>query len=1059
MKKFLTVFIVMISLSVFSQQKEITGKVTDDTGQPVMGATLVIKGTNNGTVTNFDGEYTLKAKAGDVISFSFIGTETKNVTVANAAIINVMLKGSEQVLDEIVVVGYGKVKKSDLTGSVSSVKADDVTKSGTLAIDQALAGRVAGAVVTQNSGTPGAGASITIRGVSTISSSQPLYVIDGVPMENEGESGLNSEDQGSANLSPLSLINPSDIESIEILKDASASAIYGSRGANGVVLITTKSGVVGKGRLLFSQENSFGDMPNSLDLLDANEYWISRNESQINAGQDPISDTLLASAIAGELPSQDWLQVLLRTATSSNTNVSFSGGNKDIRYLLSTNLLNQTGLVKTTDFSRIQTRLNLDANISKKLKVGSRITYSVVDTDAQSTNTSNFENNGTSNVIKKALLSNPSEIYIPVNDQVDDDEEDQINPLTYVNNNTWESNLAQFLGNIYAELELSKSLSLKTTFTYQNRTTRQRFYQNNFENLGIILTNNRGGWARTSDAVNTSVTNTNELNYVKEFGEHTINLMLGQSQEWREAESIKTSNYGFANDLLTWHAPGTAMFFDPDQVSFIDSKLESFFGRFNYNFKNKLLLTLTGRYDGSSKFAENNKWAFFPAAALAYKLSNEKFIKEIDAINELKLRLSYGRVGNQAIREYQSLAQLESGQFVFGTDGESASSIYYSSQIPNPNLKWETTDQLDAGIDLGLFRNRITITADYYRKNTNDLLIANNKIAAQSGQDTFTQNFGEIETNGFEMSLGLRIIKKPKVSWSLDGNFSVGKAIIKNLITDNIQTGISFGRVSTGTQRLIIGEEIGTFYGWKLAGISQFNDFVEFQGLSNQEQIDLYNQNRTATYTYVDGYTGGRPVSATQNRPGEQLYEDLDNDFLISEADKKIIGQAQPDIMFGINNTFSFGNVDFSFFIDGQLGQEVANVTNWNLLTFASNQQLAVVKDAWTPENPSTTLPKVTNNDGWGNTLAFSDRYVEDASFIRLQNVSIGYNFSEDLLAKLKIDGLRVYASGSNLFTITDYSGFNPDVNLGGNNNLTLGHDNAGYPVTRTIRFGVSLKL
>lgn len=786
-----------------------------------------------------------------------------------------------------------------------------------------------------------------------------------------------------------------------------------------------------------------------------------QNEAQINSGEQPIRQTLLDSARVGAIPTQNWLKLLIRTATTSNTNIKFSGGNKDLRYLSSTNILSQKGLVHQTDLTRIQTRLNIDGNVNKNLKVGSRITYSVIGSNTTQTNTSNFTNNGTSSIIRRALLSNPSEILLPIADvNVDDNGTAQVTPITYLKNNISKSNLYQFLGNIYADLKFSESLSFKTTFTYQNRNTKQRFYQNDLTRFNIVLTNSRRGWAKTGDAQNTSITNTNELNYNKKFGKHSIDMVLGQSQEWRKAESVRTSNWDFANDLLTWYAPETAANYDPDQVAYSDSKLESFFGRINYSFNNKFLVTFTGRYDGSSKFAKNNKWAFFPAAAIAYKLSKEKFIRKIDGISNAKLRLSYGRVGNQALRQYQSLAQLSPDQFVFGTNGggESSSPVYYASQIPNPNLRWETTDQLDAGIDLGFFKNRITLTADYYKKNTKDLLINNNPAPAQSGIGFFTQNFGKIESKGFEMALGLRIIQQPKMSWTLNGNFSVGKAIVTDLVADKIQTGIAFGRVSTGTQRLLVGEEVGTFYGWKTAGVSQFNDFVEFQGLTNQERIDLYNQDRTATYTYVADYKGGITVNSSVHRPGQQLYEDLDGDGIISEADKKIIGHAQPNIMFGINNSFSFGNLDLSFFFDGQLGQDVANVMNWNLLNYSGNQQLKIVANAWTPENQSATMPKVGGN-GWGNTLPFSDRYVEDGSFVRLQNITIGYSFPKDVTEKLKISALRIFASGSNIFTITNYTGFNPDVNLGGRNTLNIGHDNAGYPAQRTIRLGASLKI
>ncbi|MDO6737742.1 TonB-dependent receptor [Wenyingzhuangia sp. 2_MG-2023] len=1070
MKKILTVFILMISMSVFSQEKDITGVVTDDTGEPMIGASLFIKKSSRGAMTDFDGVYSIRAKKGDVITFSYLGAESKKVTVGDADRIDVTLKKYAEALDEVIVVGYGTVKKSDLTGSVSSVKAEEITKTGSVSLDQALAGKASGVVVNSNSGTPGAGANITIRGISTISSSQPLYVIDGIPMENDVESDLNGNSTGGSDLSPLSLINPSDIESIEILKDASATAIYGSRASNGVVLITTKLGEIGKGVINVTHEYSTGSIVNTaVKVFDANEYWINLNEARINGGQSPIDEGLLSLAQAGEVPSQDWLSILLRPATTSNTNISFSGGNKETRYLFSTNVLNNTGLIKETNFKRIQSRLNLTTNVNKKVKIGTRITYSYVDTDTQATTTNNFTTSGTSSIIKRALRSNPTELYYEDGLYVFDDEDDddtiddenlQVTPLSFLQNNDWNTRQYQFLGNVFADFQLSKSLSFKTTLTYQNRMSKQRFYQNDLENIIDDPTNNKKGWAKTSDAQNLSSSITNQLTYNKKIGGNNLNVILGQSAEWRESEGIRTSNYGFANDLLGWYGLGTAGTNEQDIVSYTDSRLLSFFGRINYTYNKKWLFTLTGRYDGSSKFAENNKYGFFPAGAIAYKLSQEQFIKDIDAISEAKIRLSYGRTGNQAINQYNSLSLLTPDQYVSGdgAGGEDITTIYYSNQLPNPNLRWETTDQFDAGIDLAFFRNRVTLTADYYTKKTKDLLFKNNEVPSQSGQTTYAQNYGVVDVQGFELGLGVDIIRNQKMTWNFKGNFSVGKATMDGLITDYINAGSEVnGRVDGGTQRLINGEAIGTFYGWKTAGISQFDDFVEFQGLTYEDQVNLYNSDRLETFTYIPREDNSIPQEDLTHRPGEQLFEDVNGDGIIDNEDRQAIGNAQPDVTFGINNSFKIGNVDFSFFFDGQVGKEVANLLNFNLLTFSDGQQLSLVKDAWTPENQSTSLPKVKSQGG--AAFIFSDRYVEDASFVRLQNITIGYNFPKKLVEKIGLSSLRVYGSANNIYTFTKYTGFSPDVSGFGNNNLALGHDNGGYPPIRTIRFGVNLNL
>ena len=1058
MNKICLTFILLISVAVFGQTKTITGTVLDEEGIPMSGATVLLENSSVGTVADFDGIFSINISEpieDKTLLFKFIGFQDQSIIIGSASKINVVLKADSEDLDEVVVIGYGTVKKSDLTGSVSSVKGEELTKVGAVSLDRALAGRTPGVVVTQGSGQPGAGANITIRGLNSLSGSQPLYIIDGTPMDNSSVSSLNEDGESSAGLNPLSLINPSDIESLEILKDASATAIYGSRGANGVILITTKSGKDGKGVVQIDHNYSLGNIPKYIDVMDANEYIISKNEALINDGRNGVSSSLLASALEGSIEDQNWQKVIYRTATTSNTNVSFSGGNKELRYLFSAGLLDAKGILKKTDYQRASVRLNLDAQINKKLKLGTRLNFSVVESSLQATNTNFNENNGTGSVISRALRSNPAEKFT-----IDDETGVvRITPLTFIESNTWNTNLNQFIGNVFLQYTFTKGVSFKTTFTYQDRYSKQRFYQTNLEEEGVIIVNNRGGWAKTGDTNLTRGTNTNQFNLSKVFSKnHKFNAILGQSIEWSQNEGLTTSNYGFANDYLTFYAPNTAAFFDPDRISYSDNKLVSFFGRLNYSFKSKYLFNITGRYDGSSKFAKNNKWAFFPAAAFAYKLSEEAALKNIDAISTTKFRVSYGIVGNQAIRPYQSLSQLASNQYVSGESGESLVPVYYTSQLANPDEKWETTAQFDLGLDLGFIKNRYIATIDYYKKTTNDLLLEGNRFPAQSGFTTYTQNFGQLKTSGFEFSTTIRLISKPDMSWALTANIATGKSVISKLNADFVQSGYNQGWIAGGTQRLIIGEEVGTFYGYKTAGIAQFDDFVEFQGLTKQEQIDLYNVDRTSSYTFVEGYEGGYPRASSAPRPGEQLYQDLDGDQAVGEADQQIIGQAQPDFTFGLNNSFSFGNIDLSFFIDGKMGQELVNVANFRLSDFSQNPNLSELSNAWTPLNNSEIYPRFDAANNGAPSFVFSNRFIEDGSFIRLQNISIGYTIPETITKKLKMSSLRIYASGSNLITWTTYSGYNPDVSLTGSNNLALGHDNAGYPIARTIQLGVNLK-
>ncbi len=619
MRILITITFTLLSLFIFAQEKTVSGVVKDQDGTIMYGVSILVKNSQKGTYTDFDGVYTIKANVGDILQFSYLGTQPQEIIVGEQNTINVTLLDSNEKLNEVIVIGYGTVEKSDVTGSVSSVKGEELTKSGFVSVDQALAGRAAGVVVRQSSGQPGGAANITIRGIGSFSGSEPLYVIDGIPLDNDSTGTLNDNDEGAAALNPLSLISPADIESIEILKDASATAIYGSRAANGVVLITTKSGEVGKGTFQISHEYSLAEVPRYIDVMDANEFTISRNEAFINGGEEPLRETLLDSARAGRIPNENWQDQIFRLGTNANTNLSFRGGNKDLRYSVSGNLLNIKGIVERTEFTRASARINLNAQLNKNLKIGTNINYSIINSNEQSTNSRGDLTRGTSSIITRALRFNPTTIFgaNPDDDQ-DDPAFNQITPVTFLENNLWETSLAQFTGSFFAELKLSEALAFRSTFTQQTRHTKQRFYQNNLANLGIDLVNNREGWARTGDTEALATTNTNQLDFNKKFGKTRVAVTLGQSLEWRKTESLSTSNFGFENDLLTWYAPNTATFQDPDIITFRESQLASFFARANFSIDNKWLFTFTGRYDGSSKFADGNKWGFFPAGAVAY---------------------------------------------------------------------------------------------------------------------------------------------------------------------------------------------------------------------------------------------------------------------------------------------------------------------------------------------------------------------------------------------------------------------------------------------------------
>ncbi|WP_299668809.1 TonB-dependent receptor [uncultured Polaribacter sp.] len=1049
MKKILTIFLVTLSVHLFSQEKIISGTVVDETGQPLLGVSVLIKGASKGTTTDFDGVYNINAKTGDVLVFAYLGTESKEVKVGNNNKINVTLVNDDTTLDEIVVIGYGSVKKSDLTGSVSTIKSEAIENVAAVNFEEALAGRAAGVVVTASSGEPGSPVSIQIRGISSLNDTQPLYIIDGVQMENTFETGLagNETNLIAASLSPLAMLNQSDIESIEILKDASATSIYGSRGASGVVLITTKQGKVGKGVVNVTQDFGISTVQRFLDLLDGNQWQIMNNERVLNAGT-PLNaeeNFLQEQALAGNLETNNWQKLIATAGTQSNTNLSISGGTKDVKYYLSGGLLKTSGPVLGSDFNRVSTRARINANVSKKISVAANVSFSRQQTTRVAS--------GSGGAFNRAIRANPiSGINLDQGEGDLGDDETFANPIqdiTRTINNTLQS---QFVGQVDLRYNFTESLFFKTSYSFQERNTSQRYYQS------VLL--NSDGVARTQDTRRTRETIENTLNFNKKFGKSNINAVLGQEIQETVNEGIRVRNSGFPNDLLTYYEPGIAEFNDPDVVTYSKDILSAFLGRVNYALNNKYLFTLTGRFDGSSRFAANNKWSFFNSAAFAYKLGEEEFIKNIDAISQMKFRVTYGSSGNQTIGTYQSLDQYEASITPFG---ESTTPIYYQNQLPNANLFWETTKQIDAGLDLGLFKNRFSLTLDYYNKITDDLLFVGQRIPAQSGFTEYTQNNGALDTKGFEVSVDAKIIRGKKFKWNLNANASTARTIITDLKADFTFSGWDPGFISGGTQRLIIGEEVGAFYGYKTAGIAQFDDLASFQGLTNQERIDLYNTNRGVGHDFVDGYSGGLPFidagngAGVQAHPGDQLYEDLNGDGVITDEDRQIIGRAQPDVSLGLTNTFSFGNFDVSVYVDSQIGKDVHNHSSIALLNFVGlNNSSAVAYNRWTPENPSDVYPRISTTANLGGTR-YSDRYLEDGSFVRLQNVTLSYRFNKKLTDKLKISSLRLYASGSNLAIWTKYTGYTPDVNAR-RGNTSLGHDMSNSPPRRLIRMGLNMK-
>jgi len=1007
-------------------QRTISGVVVDENNEPIIGANVIIKGSNLGTVTDLQGGFTVTNVTNrTILQFTYIGYQLQELPVGNLREVKVKLEPVNVELEDLVVIGYGSVRKSDLTGSVSSIKSDALEKSIGSSFENALAGKMAGVQVVQNSGTPGGGSTITIRGSNSLGSGSPLYVIDGVPYDNTGISGFES---AGASISPLSLINPSDIESMEVLKDASGTAIYGSRASNGVVLITTKMGRVGLGRVNFDIDYGIAEFNNYIKMLDANQYYIIRNESGIN-----VDAATLDLANRGMLPTYDWQDIVFKQGMTFNANLSFSGGTNNVRYLVSLNRFEYEGVLAKTGFKRTSGRVNLDYQLKKNFKMGTRINLSNIQTDGLPASTNVLGGpTGTNSIISRALRMrpyiSPEATWIQSYDPTEFNDIEDYSPLMAINSITQQNNSIQAQANIFGEYEIVKGLTFRATGNYSSRNDAARYYQDRNLPYGY----SEGGWARVMNTDVASYSNENTLSYNKQINKKTrINAVLGTSFQISTFESITNSVKGFPNDKLLWNNLSAGINIEPSLNNVNESRLVSWFSRVNYSLLDKYLFTLTGRVDGSSKFSKGNKYGFFPAAALAWRVNQEEWMQGIDAIHNLKLRASYGVTGNQSLQPYQSLIQMASSSMIFGNaDGINTEYVGYTfpGSLPNVNLRWETTEQMNGGIDLGLFKGRVELVADYYVKNTRDLLVSA-QVPKTTGYATSLLNFGKLQNRGFEFSLTGDILKSTKFNWSSTFNISFNKTYVVDLVEDNFDSGYSLPWNGHSTQRLMKGQELGVFWGYMRDGIRQ------------KDEPD-------PGYTVIS-----KPVEV-----GDQKYKNFKEDDVINAEDKTIIGSAQPDFTFGFNNTFNAYGFDLSVFVDGSYGGQIFNINAIQGMNFGQQQQFEKVMERWTPENPGNIYPKVKFSNNESNFM-ISDRYIEDASFLRIQNVTLGYEMPQKLVSKLKINKLRFFVSVNNLYTLTNYSGYSPDVSVFGSNPRSMGHDNGSYPNPTNYKIGMNIGL
>jgi len=966
------------------QQTPVTlkGKIIDVNGNPLIGVNVYIKGTTTGTISSFNGEFSITAEVGQVLVFSYVGFEDKEVIVQDERALEITMTEETEVLEEVVVIGYGSESRALLSSSVGSVNAEDLVEAPTATVSGALQGRTAGIQVVQNSGTPGAGITVRVRGTSSINAgSEPLYVIDGVPMITRDMSQLSFSGQG---VNTISDLNPNDIESISILKDASATAIYGARGSNGVVLITTKKGKLNQNTINFNANYGFQQVVKKVDLLNASEFMEMKNNASINDGGLPIYSQ---EAIDNPPVDTDWLDEVFRTAPIQNYDLSFSGGNEKTRYYISGSWFDQEGIVLGTDFSKISGRVNLDQKISEKFSITTNLGVT------RSVNNRKEGDQSLNGPVPNAL-SLPAIYPVYNDDDTYSEAGPYANPVSIANEQINEAYSFRTLGNISLNYEFIDGLSLTSRYGYDFVNYREHSYDPATTRQGAKY--NGLGLESTSEAIKTLFSNV--LKYDFDAGLNQFSILAGVEFEQEKESLTYMRAQEYTSPVLEYMASAASPI-ETSNNSYYRYKLNSYISRLRVNRDNKYLLTLSARYDGSSKFGPNNKYGFFPSGDLAWRVSQEDFFPT-GPVSDLKLRASYGLTGNDFIPSLLFLDLYSPSAFYRGLPGISI------SQIPNPNLKWESTAQANLGLDLGFFSNRLTLNLDFYQKLTSDLLLAR-PIPTSTGFSSITDNIGKLKNEGVEINLTSDNFTG-EFNWTTSMNIAFNKNEVVELY-NNQPVDIA----SRGENRLEVEEPIGIFYGWNSLG--------------------------------VDPSTGNI------------VFEDVFEDGIIDSRDRTKIGDPNPLFTGGLNNRLAWKGLSLTFFFQFSYGNDIYNGTRVYLESMkGSDNQFATVLDRWTEPGDITDIPRATNSDRNENNR-HSSRFVEDGSYLKLKNLRLGYSLPSSITNRLKINRMEVYAVAQNIWVLTNYSGMDPEVNYAGQDVTRLGTDFFTYPQAKSLSFGISM--
>ncbi|MDR3188789.1 MAG: TonB-dependent receptor [Prevotellaceae bacterium] len=1048
--------LLLATTSLWAQNLNVSGTVRDANNEPVVGASVVVKGSTVGVSTDASGGYTISAPADATLVFSFLGLTSKEEAVGGRGRIDITLSADDLSLDEVVVVGYGTMRKSDLTGSVSSVSSSTLQTTIMPSVDQMLSGKLAGVQVMQNTGAPGGATSIRIRGASSINNSnEPLYIVDG--MRFQGSAAYSGFDwQGGSNgqttTNPLALISPNDIESIDVLKDASAAAIYGAAGANGVIIITTKRGSQGGLSITYDGYMAAQQRSNTIDMMNLREFAQFQKDNATLINGSEAAPEYQDPSLLGE--GTDWQSEVFRTALMQNHQLSVAGGNEKAQYAVSGGWTQQEGIIIGSDFSRFNVRTNIDATVNKFIKAGGSLAYT-------GTGETLTNNDGGDGVVLQALAMQPD---IPVRgfdgDYASPSSQygsSRYNPVWLALSRYNRMDRQRTNANLYAEATLLKDLKFRSEYGFDISNSLNTSFSPAYDfGAGLKSNNNQ---LRESSQSSRYWSIKNYFTYTPTFGEnHSLNVMLGSETEQSEWRNSWIQKEYLSSDKVHF-VTNDGDFFSNNGGKGLGRSV-SFFARALYNFADRYLLTATLRADGSDKFGKNNKFGYFPSVALAWRVSNESFLKDVQQVSNLKLRVSYGQVGNSNIGSYLYGSSMQSVNLPAHLGGTG----YRMQNIANPDLRWEASSQLNAGVDLGLFANRISFTADVYNKQSEGLLLQVS-LPSYLGGSSWTDvqapmvNIGQIRNRGVELSLNTQNIQTGDLRWSTSVVFSLNRNQVTALNDDaqKIYSGLAWYAKYQNITVTQVGQPIGVFYGYQTNGL--FTDKNDI--LNSPVQIDL------------DG-DGVNDVGERAVWPGDIKFKDLSGpdgkpDGKIDDFDQTIIGDPNPDFTYSIGNTVAYKDFELTVALSGSQGGDIFNWTHteleglsniWsNQLTSAANAARVNTDDPNAPylTNAGATVPRVTSNDNNDNRRA-SNRYIEDGSYLRIQNIALGYTLPASLVKRLAMQQVKVYVNLQNLYTFTKYSGFDPEIGAFNQSALLQNVDMGHYPIPRVYTVGLTIR-